>query len=312
MQLSVALCTYNGSAYIQEQLVSIISQSFPVNEVVICDDGSTDLTIKIIESVIADSPIPIRLYKNDSPLGVIANFDKAVSLCSGDIIFLCDQDDVWSKDKVKTIVNWFGKHPEKSVVFTDAELIDDHGYVIPNSSGLFNAIGFDKKIRRYFNTMAFDIFLKYNRATGATMAVKKEFFNNFKIHHGGRNEGIPLHDAQLALAAICKNELAFISDKLISYRIHSSQECGLGLYVNKPRKESIYNMYYSKGCLTIPEIEDKIDFLKKKADYRNSIFGLDVLKHTREYHEHYRRDWLLFYLHDFFHGLKRTIITYHK
>ena len=235
MKVSVALCTYNGEKYIREQILSIAVQSQPVDEVVICDDGSGDSTVGIIESLRQECPFPIRLFLNEHSLGVVANFAKAISICSGDIVFLSDQDDVWSKDKVKTIVDWFCMNPEKSAVFTDAELIDDNGCVIPDSEGLFNAVGFGKRIRRHFDHMALDIFVRYNRATGATMAVRKSLFDVFSIHTDGSGSTQPLHDAQIAYAAICNGGLGFICDKLISYRIHSSQECGLGSYVKNPR-----------------------------------------------------------------------------
>lgn len=307
MNLSVALCTYNGEEYIREQIQSIASQSLPVNEVVICDDGSVDSTIQIIESLRQECPFPIKLSQNEHSLGVVANFAKAISLCSGDIVFLSDQDDVWRKDKVETIVDWFCMHPDKMAVFTDAELIDDEGCIIPGSKGLFNAIGFGRGIRKHFDHMALDIFVKYNRATGATMAVRNSFFDIFSIYKEAVAGNLPLHDAQIALGAICNGGLGFICDKLISYRIHSSQECGLGAYVNNPRKDSIYNMYYSNGCLTIPEIEDKLDFLKKKARYRLSPWGKEAFAHAKEYAMHYKRQWMSFYIYDVIIGAKGSL-----
>lgn len=307
MKVSVALCTYNGEKYVREQILSIASQSQSVDEVVICDDGSVDSTIQIIESLQPECSFPIRLFLNEHSLGVVSNFAKAISICSGDIVFLSDQDDVWSRDKVKTIVDWFSMNPEKSVVFTDAELIDDNGCVIPDSEGLFNAVGFGKRVRRHFDYMALDIFVRYNRATGATMAVRKSFFDDFSIHTDYAGSTLPLHDAQIAYAAICNGGLGFICDKLISYRIHSSQECGLGAFVKNPREEKIYNMFYSNGCLIIPEIEDRIGFLKKKALFRVSPFGKEVLKHPKEYIDHYGLHWFSFFAYDFLHGLKGSL-----
>jgi len=92
--ISVALCTYNGELYLREQLESILKQTFPPDEIIICDDGSTDTTIKILEEFRRKSFIPVKVYYNKENLGVSKNFEKAISLCSGDIIFLSDQDDV--------------------------------------------------------------------------------------------------------------------------------------------------------------------------------------------------------------------------
>ena len=117
MTVSVAMCTYNGALYIEEQLRSILAQTVPVNEIVICDDGSTDATISVIEKVRKDVErlgMRLLLKENRTPLGVNANFEKAMGLCSGDIIFLSDQDDVWESNKVETIKRYFEEHPKKS------------------------------------------------------------------------------------------------------------------------------------------------------------------------------------------------------
>ncbi len=100
MKTSVAMCTYNGESYLDEQLQSILEQTEPIDEIVICDDGSIDKTLSIIEKFIK-AGTPIRLILNQKNLGYTRNFEKAICLCSGDIIFLADQDDIWMPEKVK-------------------------------------------------------------------------------------------------------------------------------------------------------------------------------------------------------------------
>src|SRR5688572_22956866 len=96
MTVSVALCTYNGANFIGEQLQSICSQTMSPNEIVICDDASTDKTISCIREIKNNYPaIDWKIVKNTSNLGYVKNFEQAISLASGDIIFLSDQDDVW-------------------------------------------------------------------------------------------------------------------------------------------------------------------------------------------------------------------------
>jgi len=102
MTTSVALCTYNGAKYIEEQLRSIIDQTHRVNEIVVCDDGSIDETLEIVEKIKQQtSDIDFKISVNKPNLGVCANFDKAIHECSGDIIFLSDQDDIWMKNKLR-------------------------------------------------------------------------------------------------------------------------------------------------------------------------------------------------------------------
>lgn len=104
--VSIALCTYNGAAYIKQQLDSITDQSYTNLEIIICDDASVDDTIKIIEEYRAKEP-RIILYRNDTNIGYNKNFEKAFSLCSGDYIAISDQDDVWEKEKIELMMkNW--------------------------------------------------------------------------------------------------------------------------------------------------------------------------------------------------------------
>lgn len=127
MKTSVAMCTYNGAKYIREQLDSILNQSHLVDEIVICDDGSIDETIEIIKRIKRNTAIPISIYINEPHLGVNLNFEKAIKLCQGDIIFLSDQDDIWEENKVDTIIGYFSTHEDKNVVFGDAVLINRGG-----------------------------------------------------------------------------------------------------------------------------------------------------------------------------------------
>lgn len=100
MRISVALCTYNGDKFLKEQLASIAAQTRLPNEMVICDDGSRDATVSIINNFTSNAPFPVNLHINPINLGVRGNFSKAVELCSGDLIAFSDQDDVWLSHKL--------------------------------------------------------------------------------------------------------------------------------------------------------------------------------------------------------------------
>lgn len=100
MNISVALCTYNGSQFLQRQLDSIAAQIRLPDELIVCDDGSNDATLSILENFIANAPFPVYIHRNPSNLGVSGNFCKAIKLCHGDLIALSDQDDIWQPDKL--------------------------------------------------------------------------------------------------------------------------------------------------------------------------------------------------------------------
>lgn len=91
--ISTAMCTYNGEKYLREQLESIARQTLLPNELVVCDDCSSDETVEIIQDFSRNAPFSVRLMINENNLGFAKNFEKAITLCSGEIIVLSDQDD---------------------------------------------------------------------------------------------------------------------------------------------------------------------------------------------------------------------------
>ena len=212
MKTSVALCSYNGERYIGKQLESILFQTLPVDEIVICDDGSSDNTLSIVNAIRSQTDILIRLYVNDKNIGCRANFQKALGLCIGDIIFFSDQDDIWIPDKVERIMKWFGINSDKEVVFTNGTYIDSVGNPCAGDSTLFFSYGMTRRAKRWMNRgFAMELFLKNNKATGATMAIRRTILNDFHIDSSSDND-TPYHDAQISMFAIQRNSLGYIPD----------------------------------------------------------------------------------------------------
>lgn len=274
--ISVALCTYNGERYIRQQIESILDQTLSVDEIVVCDDGSTDETLSIIESFRENTSVDIRIYRNETNLGVCANFQKAVDLCNGDIIFLSDQDDVWHLDKVETVVGYFNLHHQKQVVFTDGQLIDGSGEAISDGT-LWKCFGIDNTcLKQIENGLGMEIFAFENRATGATMAIRRGFeytssFSKFCIDD-------ILHDGALAMLALIDNRLGHIDKCLIDYRIHGNQECGIGESLgnplsNDPREVSYTATLWSKLPLPAPAA-DRIAFIVLRQRRQHQPLGI--------------------------------------
>ena len=126
MKLSVALCTYNGSKFIEQQINSILNQTIKVDEIIVCDDTSSDATVSILKKLQVTHPC-IVIIENEINLRSTKNFEKAIQLCSGDYIFLADQDDLWNTEKVAKTLAIFKENPTAEGVFTNADLIDDNG-----------------------------------------------------------------------------------------------------------------------------------------------------------------------------------------
>jgi glycosyltransferase involved in cell wall biosynthesis len=126
MRISIAMATYNGAQHLQAQLDSFRSQTRQPDELVVCDDGSIDATLDIVERFRQKARFDVRLHRNATNLGFTKNFEKALSNCSGDVIMLSDQDDVWFPNKLDVLEKVFLAKPEKLVVVHDGQLVDEH------------------------------------------------------------------------------------------------------------------------------------------------------------------------------------------
>lgn len=309
MKLSVALCTYNGAKYIEEQILSILNQTMPVDEIVVCDDGSTDETLQIINRIKEKSLVEIRVFCNETTLGVCANFQEAVDLCRGDVIFLSDQDDVWHPHKVKTIVEWFEQHSDKSVVFTNAELINGEGKLATEDM-LFDRVGFSKKYRDYFDAgCELAVFYYCNHATGATMAIKgKKVFSRYCSNE-------ILHDEVIALTAVQEGALGYIDEPLIQYRLHGSQQMSI------PDSVCASEQRFNESCILNPEVhvsrsyrwtfplsEKVLDyqrFQKQRIEIEHSFMGYVVSDfNVKLYMTHYGKKCFTFMCYDMKKSIK--------
>src|SRR5262245_33463585 len=124
-KISIALCTYNGAKFLSSQLESYLVQTQMPDEVVVCDDRSNDQTVEILKAFAERAPFSVRVLVNDQNLGSTKNFEKAISLCSGEFIFLSDQDDIWNPDKIEKMTAPFENDPDVGLVFSDVELVDE-------------------------------------------------------------------------------------------------------------------------------------------------------------------------------------------
>jgi glycosyltransferase involved in cell wall biosynthesis len=220
LSLSVALCTYNGSRFLSEQLQSIGSQSRLPDELVICDDRSSDNTVAIIKSFALEAPFPLRLEVNPTNLGSTKNFELAISRCHGDVIALSDQDDIWKTDKLAYIERVFLSSASVGAVFSDADVVDEQ----LNSLGykLWDRYGFTRKRRRHLVAgRAFQVLLDQNAVTGATLAFRS-WLKEWVIP-------IPacwMHDAWIAAVTAAISDMSIIEEPLIQYRQHAQNQVG--------------------------------------------------------------------------------------
>ena len=315
--LSVALCTYNGERFILEQLYSIINQQLPIDEIIICDDGSTDSTLLLIDSISKKChDIQWRVIKNPQQLGVTQNFEKALSLCSGDIVFLSDQDDIWESDKTKKIINYFNQHENVDLVFSDARLIDENGLPISDKT-LFDVCGLNQLKKQWEAGLQFEIENVIQRLLGATFGIRKKFLQqslpfDYKIAN--------YHDGQLAMHSVAEDCNGMIDECLIKYRIHRNNVVGLGginnialtsirsascEYANilEPRK---INPYFLTNKAN--NIRDRVKFFQRRNRYYQSINGkIMLLMLVFQYRKYYKGYWFDFLSSDFLYGICKPL-----
>lgn len=226
-KVSVALCTYNGVQYLEEQLLSILGQTVPIAQLVVSDDGSTDGSVELVRRVVADfrrhdpsAPLEFLLLENPSALGVTKNFERAVRACDGDLISLCDQDDRWHVDRIERMLVEFEARPELTLLHSDAGLVDGDGH--PFGISLMQALGVTRsEAAEIHSGRAFDALLRRNLVTGATVMFRRELLT----------DAIPfyrpwVHDEWLAMVASIVGRIDFLPGELIDYRQHGGNQIG--------------------------------------------------------------------------------------
>lgn len=225
MKISVVMTTYNGAQFLREQLDSIFAQSRLPDELIVCDDQSTDETPNILCDYAGRSAFPMQAIINDDRLGSTLNFEKAISLCSGDLIAMCDQDDVWRPQKLEVIESAFLADPGLGAVLTNADLIDKDG--APLRGDLWSRCRFDRECQRALSTSRrYDLLLGLAFATGATMAFRSSF--KTLVLPFPTDTPTFIHDRWIAVLIAAVGRIAIIEEKLIAYRLHRQQQLGVG------------------------------------------------------------------------------------
>ena len=214
--------SYNGAEFLPAQWESILAQSRKPDEIVICDDGSGDETRSLLEKFAAESSIPVTLRFNEKNLGSVRNFEQAIRLCSGDVIALSDQDDVWRNDKLQTIEAAFDKSPNAGLVFSDAEIVGEN--LEPLGRRMWTEVGFAPERQKLIaRGRALEVLITGWTVTGATMAFRSQFVNlSLPIP-----DGIAMiHDGWIALTIAAVADVVAIDEPLIQYRQHERQQIG--------------------------------------------------------------------------------------
>jgi glycosyltransferase involved in cell wall biosynthesis len=202
-RVSVCMAAYNGARFIREQVQSILPQMGARDELIVVDDASLDETVAILEGFCDPRLRVIRQARN---AGVCRTFENALREARGEIIFLCDQDDVWREDKVARVLEAFDRDPSATLVLSNGELMDGEGRRLGETlyAGERLALGAMANLIR-------------NRFQGSAMAFRREILEAVLPFPGG----IPMHDSWIGIVNALVGRAVYLPQCLILYRRHA-------------------------------------------------------------------------------------------
>ncbi|MEP6616827.1 MAG: glycosyltransferase family 2 protein [Ginsengibacter sp.] len=250
--VSIALCTYNGERFLRRQIDSLLNQTYPNLEIIICDDASGDLTKEIINSYRDD-----RLVKNFNTIniGYVKNFEHAISICTGKFIALCDQDDLWQPEKIQSMLDSMGN---SLLIFSDSALIDENdNYLKRNISDL----------RKLYNCRVLHGYVWSNCVWGHAILMNRELLDlAMPVPKGAK------HDIWFAFTAACMGKIKYLNKVLTFYRQHSSSETiTISVPATKRNKKTKYGDYIEK----LSWIKCQRDFsANNEKEFFNRLFQL--------------------------------------
>lgn len=219
--VSVAMCTFNGARFVRAQLDSIAAQSRPPDEIVVCDDHSDDDTVAVVRDFANGTDIPVKIEINQPRLGTILNFDKAIGLCRGDIVFLSDQDDVWRPQKIEVQTTQLreleGRYGKDTpiLVHSDLEVV---GSALERIAPSFMR----RQGQRHLEGAALRGLLVHNFVTGCATAINRALIDQARPIP----EDCMMHDWWLALGAAAHGHIGFDPAPLVAYRQHGGNQLG--------------------------------------------------------------------------------------
>jgi glycosyltransferase involved in cell wall biosynthesis len=233
--VSIALCTYNGATYLKEQLDTLINQTYPDLEIIVVDDCSEDNTIEILREY-SNRYSRIRLHINDENLGYTRNFEKAIGLCNGEYIALCDQDDNWDENKIDIMV---GLIADNILIYHDSEFIDEKGNLLNKKAS---------DVQNCYSGSDSRVFLFGNCVLGHAVLFKRELLN-----FTGKFNDLVIHDRWLAYVATNVGSIKFVDQPLIKYRQHINANTNILQQerTNKKKSSSIYKMQFQLDVITV-------------------------------------------------------------
>lgn len=262
MRVSVVMAIFNGARYLEEQLLSILRNSWQPDEIVVIDDHSIDESLSIIEKIASAHPaIPIKIHRNEKNMGASHSFILGTQYTLGDVIFFSDQDDVWKENKIEALMVPFLSDPNVLLAYSDG-YITDHDL---NRTGetIFST---RRKITRADQHRALDDIARDPDIKGCTMAVRGSLIENATAILEPDPFGHWGHDQWLSLFAFGLGRVVVIPKQLLDHRFHGGNTSG-GVKFD-PLKPG----HWKKWIMMARQQEDE-------HDIRKYMIALDHVQH---------------------------------
>lgn len=289
MKISIALCSYNGQKYFEEQLQSIFEQTRLPDELVMGDDGSTDQTLKLANEYAQRASFPVKIISNKTQLGVTANFSKTITQCTGDLILTCDQDDIWLPQKVAVFEKIFMDDSQCLLAFSDLQMMQADGTLTPRT--FWGDLRFSKSEQQIIQSPnALQAFVRRNVVVGTAMGFRSEL----------AEKALPvpevfMHDEWIALIASLLGRIRMIPKPLVSYRLHPNQAVGSspGLFEQwRYAKKKMRSEYFENRIRRAQYLAEAVEQYKSQLiNPRLSLWIPDMVKHARAMTQMHR-GWL--------------------
>ena len=242
MHCSVAMSTYNGERFLAEQLASVCRQTRPVDEIVISDDGSSDRTLEIIGEYKSANP-QIRWNVMTAPenQGFRKSFRRAIMHCGGELIFLCDQDDVWMENKVEQTLKLFEANAQILSLISDFRTIDAQGRFLHPEASAENLWVSDRVLKSASMPAKITLseMLGRNQGQGCAMALRRSLAEEYISLEQNWT-----HDWIINLLAAMHGGLYYCSEQLLAYRLHGKNVIGMAQGEHAQRQVSLPRRLY--------------------------------------------------------------------
>lgn len=276
--ISVVMATYNGAMFIEKQMESIRNQTLLPDEVLFCDDNSTDNTIDIIETYIKKHKLNgWRIIKNKSNLGYYMNFINGTSLVKGDTIYFADQDDEWNIHKIEICENAFKRSKDIMMVQTNYIFIDQDD----------NKLKMDSNYHRIYNDKAIEE-LSLNdickfAGSGFTMGFRRKVISYIYDKKLYQVKEFCFHDILVGLSSACLGKCLYLPNIYDKHRVHfhnATQRLNESVTSKRTKLVQIGNFNNRKEYFTAikksllsdnkkNDLNKKIDVLDKFIDFNN-------------------------------------------